>query len=157
MPRKKAKNTVPEAEHFQNLNDNDLEELRLGLKNKNTTKSEQKCEKVLMAYLCSKPELKDTNLDYWLWEVKDLNYWLSKFWFEVRTAEGNYYRVSSLEHLHYGIKRLLKNYSHEYDITKSESFCKSQKAFSDACKMLKQLGFGYVESYKEIKPTGNNI
>ena len=40
MPTKKAKNIVPEAERFQNLNDNDLEELRLGLKNKNTTKSD---------------------------------------------------------------------------------------------------------------------
>ena len=61
-------------------------------------------------------------------KLKDLNYWLSKFWFEVRTAEENYYRVSSLEHLHYGIKRLLKNYSHEYDITKSE-FLQITKSF----------------------------
>ena len=152
--QKKGKHPVSDEDRFQNIQDKDLEVLRTNLQNHNTSKANNKCEKVYIAYLRGKEELKETNLDYWLWEVKDLNYWLSKFWFELRTVDGDYYRVSTLKHLHYGMKRLLRNYGHGYDITKSESFVHSQSAFSDTCKMLKKLGYGYVESYKEIKPQG---
>ena len=35
--------------------------------------------------------LKGLSTEYWLMEKKELNDILSKFWFEVRTAEGEHY------------------------------------------------------------------
>ena len=87
-------------------------------------------------------------------EEKELDQILSKFWFEVRTQEGEHYKVSSLKNLHYGINRVLHNKGHEFDIVHGSSFKQSRKDFTDACAELKALGFGYRVPYKEIKPKG---
>ena len=65
-------------------------------------------------------------------------------------------KVGSLETIRYGLARAIKRYGHEYDITSKDlsSFTKSNKAFEDACAKLKIKGKGFVDSYKEIHPTG---
>ena len=69
-------------------------------------------------------------------------------------TDGENYRVSSLNHLMYGINRVLKKKGQEYDIMKSSQFTKSQEAFQKVVANLKQMGYGYVVPYKEIKPKG---
>ena len=88
-------------DRFAEITDNELKQLMDELDNKNTKKADKKCEKQWMTYLSTTTDVPQG--DYWLWN-EQLNYWLSKFWFEVRTQEGDRYRVSSLEHLHYGMK-----------------------------------------------------
>ena len=150
MPKKKNKTAVPIEQRFVEISDNELQHLMDELDNKNTKKAGKKCEKQWLNYLSTEENVPDG--DYWLWDEETLNYWLSKYWFEVRTQEGDRYRVSSLEHTHYGMKRLLQRKGHAYGITKSESFSESQKAYQKACKQLKTLGYRYVESYKEENP-----
>ena len=87
-------------------------------------------------------------------EEKDLNDILCKFWFEARTAEGDYYKATSHGSLHYGINRMLHSRGYEYSIIHDSSFKESTEAYKDALKELKALGYGHIESYKEIKSSG---
>ena len=105
-------------------------------------------------HLSTKPEL-NQNYDYWLWDEEKINKYLGKFWFEVKTQDGDYYRVSTLEHLHYGLNRCLKRKGHAYNILKSPQFKHLQEQLVYAWKHLKSLGYGYIELYKEIKPAGS--
>ena len=103
---------VLDEERFAFIDDAELEEKRQKLKNKITTKADCKTEKVFVKYL----SLKGLSTEYWLMEEKELNDILCKFWFEVRTAEGDYYKATSLGSLHYGINKMLHNRGHEYSI-----------------------------------------
>ena len=148
------------SNRFDEINDQDLQQLREDLKNPNTVKSDKKAEKIFVEYLKVRwSEL--AQCDYWLHDEQTLDKVLCKFWFEVRqtkkdevTKEFKKYTVISLKHLRYAINRNLKRHGHEYDITRSESFTKSQVAFEDACRLLKKLGLGHVKHYDEIKPRG---
>ena len=81
---------------------------------------------------------------------------MATFWWNARTQKGEKYKASSLETLRHGLKRALKSFGHEYDITdkKCLSFAKSQKAFDTAKKDLKQCGKGHVVHRAEIAPAG---
>ena len=83
---------------FDDISDDELEDIRHGLASKNTNKSNKKCETLLQAYLIAKK--KDPS--YWLYDEPTLDQILGKFWFEVRTKKGDKYTVSNLKHLRYG-------------------------------------------------------
>ena len=92
--------------------------------------------------------------EFWLYGEQDLDKILSKFWFEVRTQEGNYYKIASLENLYCGLNRVLNEKGHEFDIVHGPSFKQSRSDFRDTCKELKSLGYGVRKSYKEIGSAG---
>ena len=103
-----------------------------------------------MAYLKQK---KPT--DYWNYEEAELDKALGKFWFEAKTKKGEKYTASSLWHLRYGLNRGLNHCGNTYNIITLASFSDSQSKFNDACALLKSIGKGYVEHFKEIKPSGS--
>ena len=85
--------------------------------------------------------------------VEDLDKHLSKFWFAAKTKNVGHYMLGSLEIICHGLKRLIKE-SHKLDITKSEEFLASQKAWKDAAAELKKLGKGYTENTPGIAEEG---
>ena len=114
LHKKGVKILLPES-RFTNYEDDELTKLCATLDNENTKKADTKCEKSWLTYLSTKTEL-NGDLDYWLWDEEKLNKYLRKFWFEVKTQDMDYYRVSTLEHLHYGLNRCLKRKGHAYDM-----------------------------------------
>ena len=83
--------------------------------------------------------------EFWFFTESELDYWLSKFWYGARQLpqndsqeEGEMYSVNSLKGLMYGINRVLKKFGHEFDIGKSQNFRKSQEAFKNAVKELRE-------------------
>ena len=57
--------------------------------------------------------------------------------------------------MRYAINRILqKNTTNKFDIISGEQFVQCQRAFDDAVKELKKLGFGYVKSHSEILTKG---
>ena len=118
------------------------------------------------------------NLEYWYYTEPELDNCLAKFWFGARKdlGEGHddneqqdseedpnkrerMYKASSLRNFQYSLNRILKSHGHLYDITakSTSSFGKSQKAFIDAIKELKEEGKGDIESYPEIEEEGTFI
>ena len=128
--------------------------MALEAENQNTHKSDEKCEKIFTKYLQQSGE-SDTN--YWDWPLEKINGILSKFWFAACNVESNYYRVSTLKHIWYGLNRCFQRHGHGYDIITSNSYKDRQKSFKDACTNLKKLGYGYTQNYPEILPQGNNL
>lgn len=149
-PKKKRKKPLPESERHNLMTDEQHEEKRKSLINENTVKADKKAEKVFVSWL----QLRGIHTDYWDLSVDDLDNLLCKFYFEVRTTEGEHYKKSSLGNLRYGLNRNLHNHGFEFDIVHGPQFAKSTKAFLDACKELKALGKANTESYKEIEPKG---
>ena len=139
-------------ECFKHISDDELYNMLQELDKPNTKKADKKCDRALTSYLTMLDNI--PSLEYWLFEPKELEKILCKFWFEVQTCDGKPYRVSTLKHMRYGINRNLKRKGHEYDIIKSPQFKNSQKKFFEACSLLKAKSYGYVDHYKEIKPKG---
>ena len=120
------------------------------MQNKNTKKSNKKAECCLHNYLRRK-KMSDK---YWLLGEQELDQILSKFWFDVRTTDGEHYSLGSLESLRYGINCIFQEKGHEFDIVHGLAFKKSQKKFSEACTELKSVGKGIRIPYNAIKPAG---
>lgn len=136
------------------IDDKDLEKQREDLNNGNTKKSNNKCEKVFIAYLQERWSDKVPHYEYWDYEKATLDKIVSKFWFEVCQKNEDRYTVASLKHMRYAINRNLKKRGHKTDLLKSDCYTGSQEAFEDAKKLLKKLGYGFVKHYEEIKPSG---
>ena len=148
MPCKRK--LVPPEQHFEFLDDDELEEKKKSFQNKNTTKADLKTHRQFTQYL----EAKGLQMEYWLMTESELDKILSKLWFEVRTCEGDRYKASSLGSLRYGINRNLHEKGHEFDTVQDSSFKESCKDFETTSKELKSLAYGDIESYKEILPSG---
>ena len=101
MPKKESSDN----ERFEFTDDNDLTTKREKLRNPNILRVRFKMWKSAREI----SNCKNMNADYWLLDEPELNKLMSKFWFEVRTQEGKKYTVSSLAHLHYGIKAARSN------------------------------------------------
>lgn len=148
MPKRKV---IPEEDRFNFIGDEDLKKKREDLKNDNTIKADKKAEKLFVMWL----KLRKAEEEYWTLDNKTLDEYLCKFWFEIRTVEGERYKTATLANFRYGINRCLKKRGRRIDIVHSPEFIKSQEAFADACRELKKLGFGVRVPYKAITPTGN--
>lgn len=149
MPKRKLDS------RFDELNDDEMEEKREGLKKENTVKCDKKIHKMFTEYLRDRwSDRVEENFDYWTYSNELLDEILCKFWFETRQVNGERYNINSLKGIRYGVNRNLKCHGKQYDITKSDCFTKNQDAFVDACKELKLLGFGFVKHYDEIKQKG---
>ena len=75
MPKRKLK--VNNEQRFEDISDKTLQEKQQGVRNKNTIKSDEKCERILVNYIAARH--KDLDLNYWEWDPKVINDVLSKF------------------------------------------------------------------------------
>ena len=153
---------------FLLFDDDEFEQKTKKCRNNNTDKCEQRAHKAFTNFLMA---MDKENLDYWYYTKPELDNCLAKFWFGARKdlGEGHddneqqdseedpnkrerMYKASSLRNFCYSLNRILKSRGHLYDITarSTTSFGKSQKAFIDAIKELKEEGKGDIESYPEI-------
>ena len=148
--RLSRKRKLSNEERFPDFNVQEIAEKREGVKKANTEKSDKKCEKIFVQWL----ERHRYNTEYWTENVQTLNDRLSKFWFEARTINGDYYTTASLGHFRYGINRCLVKHGSSYNIVDGPDFKPAQLAYSDACKELKKMGKGYRKSYPTITPKG---
>lgn len=139
---------------FVDYDSDGIEQERQKVKRKNTEKSDKKCDKVFVEYLHQTCSDKVPNYEYWNYDPTLLDGILCKFWFAARRQNKDRYTIASLKHLRYGLNRCIKKKGMQFDLLKSECFAKNQQCFDDACKLLKQLGYGVVKHYPEIKPKG---
>ena len=147
LPKKRK---ITDAERFPDLNSDQIATKRQSVKKQNTEKSNKKCKKIFTQWL----NRHNFNENYWELDIETLNAYLSKFWFEARTVNGEHYTTASLGHICYAINRCLVKHDSDYDIVDSPNFKPSQLAFSDACKELKAMGKGHRKSYPAITPCG---
>ena len=141
---------MPPEARFSFIDDDELAEKRLKAKIKNTTKVNNKSQNCFANYLKSK----GMSEEFWLYGEQDLDKILSKFWFDVRTQEGDHYKIASLENLRYRLNRVLHDKGHEFNMVHGPGFKQSRFDFKDACKELKSLWYVMRISYKEIKSKG---
>ena len=141
------------------INEDTLQEKHRKLQKKNTVKGELSAQRTFGQYLIA---CRCNDVKFWDFEPEYLDRKLSTFWFAARQdkvdpATGDYkkYKVQSLKSLCYGLNRLIKEKGKMYDIITDPQFIKSQIAFSDACKELKEEGLGFIDPTKDILPTGN--
>ena len=139
------------------LSDEEIKQKKESLKNKNTQNADKRAETAFRNFLS---DAGCDSTEFWFFTEHDLDSWLSKFWFGARTVpqkekESDMYSVNTLRGFAYGINRILRKHGHEYDITKSLNFRKSQDAYKAAIKELKEHGKGYVKSAEEIDENGN--
>lgn len=141
---------------FEINNEEELDERQKKQINKNSINAEKKAERAFRDFLAECPEVESTN--YFLYEEATLDKYLRKFYFGARQKRDptKKYTVSSLEQMRNSLARGLKRFGHKYDITKSESFSKSIEAYKDACRELKQEGYGHVNHHKALTPDGKN-
>ena len=55
--------------------------------------------------------------DYWNYTNNDLNEVLEKFWFAAHNQKGDHYKVTSLKHIRYALKRILQRKNKIYILT----------------------------------------
>ena len=91
----------------------------------NTVKAEKKAERAFVNYLSTLDDVDD--MEFWLYDEDRLDKILSKFWFALKTANGNHYRVSSLKNIRYGLNRVLAKKNTNMDIICDPLFKQSQK------------------------------
>ena len=147
------------SKRFADISEEDLVFKHAKVQRKNTKKGELSAQRQFQEYL---QETGSASTEFWLFEPLELDLHLSKFWFAARqdkadptTGERKKYKVQSLKTLRYGLKRFLFEKGHNYDITKSDQFRKSQLTFQDACRELKDEGLGFITPTEEITPSGN--
>ena len=136
--------------------DEEIQIKRRKVQKQNTIAADKSTGNQLLVYL----KQIEANENYWEYSPEQLDDHLSKFWFAARTnkvntaGEQKKYKIQSLCSLRYGINRNLKLKDYGYDITTSDLFLKSRRAFDDACKELKEEGYGSIKHYPEIAPSG---
>lgn len=136
------------------LSDEEIKRKQKTLQNKHTIAAESKADRAFRDFLAECPDLDSTN--FYLFDTEKLDYYLTKFYFGARQKKdpSKKYTVSSLEQMRNSLSRSLKWYGHKFDITKSDEFATSIEANKDACRELKQEGYGHVKSHKSMTPDG---
>ena len=147
------------------MTDDKLEEKSKKSKNDNTIRCEQRADKAFRKFLLANG-CDQNDLDYWYFSEPRLDKYLSKFWFcacknitcveDSQEEDPEFYKANSLRNFRYSLNRILKQKGHLYDITnkRTASLQKSQQAFIDAIKELKENGKADMDSYPEIEETG---
>ena len=148
-------------DRFEDITDKLVVQKHFQVQKKNMKKNEKSAEKQLRDYLLLKA---CEHTRFWEFEANLLDSHLSHFWFAARqnkidqaTNKPKKYKVQSLKTLRYVLNRILKEKNYDHDIITSPAFRKSQTAFTDACKELKQQGYGYVKQTAGILPEGTEL
>ena len=144
---------------FENITDDNVQEKHNKVMKRNTVKGEKTAQKQLREYLAFVGE---SDTKFWEYTCEQLDSHLTKFWFAARleksdpaTGKPKKYKIQSLKTLCYPLKRFLIENNFKHDIIVSQHFQRSQIAFQDACKELKQEGYGLVTHTLDIKHHGN--
>ena len=145
-------------DRFHPVSDEILAEKHVKVQKKNTVKNDKAAEKQFREYLSVK-DCQHTR--FWEFPKDELDKYLSHFWFAARqnkidetTNQPKKYRVQTMKTLRYALNRVLREHGITFDIITDPDFRKSQTAFSDCCKELKEEGFGFVTPTDEISPEG---
>ena len=93
MPHKKQ--ILSTEQRFELTSDDELEKMRQKIANPNTKKANNKAEKAFTNWL----QARKYDEQFWLLDEPTLDNYLSKFWFEACTQEGEMYCTSSLENI----------------------------------------------------------
>ena len=156
---------------FEHFSDEEIKKKRKETTPKATIKNNEKWDRVFRAYL---EESEAQTTEYWYYPDEELDLILSRFWFDVRTQKQplneeekiqilskngdpypHQYIIACLRNLRNSLSRCLAERGKNINLTTDENFRLSQKSFKDACKELKQLGKGNVNSCPEISHSGN--
>ena len=146
------------ADRFKDITESDIQQFHKDVQKKNTKKNDKSAEHQFCEYIATQGE----SLEFWSIEPEILDSLLSKFWFAARqnkidpkTQQPKKYMVQTLRTIRYSLQRVLNEKNSGYDIITDKEFLKSQTAFNDACKQLKEEGYGYIKQTDEITPEGN--
>ena len=167
MEPQTKKQKVDIKPRFVLYTEKEINDKQVAQKNRNTTKCEERANTAFQKFL---REYGKTNLEYWYYDEEELDSMLCKFWFGARKDPDSndvsdeeddqktnlMYSANTMKSFRYALNRILKTKGHLYDIMSkcSLSFNKSQKAFLDSQKELKQLGKGEIHSAPEISEAG---
>ena len=145
-------------DRFNHISDDNLREKHIKVQKKNTKKNDKAAERQFRDYLAFK-ECAHTR--FWEFSKEDLDDHLSRFWFSTRqnkidetTNQPKKYCVQTMKTMRYALNRVLRENGIGFDIITDSSFRKSQIAFSDCCKELKEEGYGFIKPTDEIIPEG---
>ena len=155
-------------QRFEHFTEEQIKKKRQSTVPKATLKSNDKWERAFRSYLQEKG-LEST--EYWYYPEDELDDILSHFWFEAHTQRPllsneekhqaipnpDRYTIASLRNMRNGLLRCLVEHGKNIDLTTDDNIRKSQWAFKDACKELKHIGKGTVNSYPEIEHSGNEF
>ena len=125
---KRPKREAKAPNHFKEfacLTDEEISQQRKAIRNKHTLMKNKEVENKFMRYLENIEELDD--LDYWTFSVSDLDLYLGRFYWNLRTREGTEYKAKSLEGFKFGLNRCLQERGAKFDIVKDSAFARSNK------------------------------
>lgn len=144
------------SKKFAGLSASEITSKQANLQNAITKRKEKTASEHFKAFLAFEGE---EDVNFYKYEAKTLDAFLARFWFNVRTDNGEHYKVKSLECLRYALNRDLKAHGCQFDIVSkgSAGFQTSQQAFEDAKRELKKVGKGHVTHRAEISPEGKCI
>ena len=143
-------------DRFEEVTNETLIQKHFQVQKKNTKKNDKAAEWQFREYLALK-ECSNTN--FWELTKDELDGHLSKFWFATRqtkideaTNKPKKYHVQTMKTMRYALNRVLWENGSSLDIITDPALRKSQIAFSDCCKELKEEGYGYVKPTDKIIP-----
>ena len=81
----------------------------------------------------------------------DLNQFLCKLYAAARTKKGQYYKLSSMNSIRFGLQRYFKE-KNKFDIVEDDRFVEANTTFKNMLIKLKKAGKGDTNHYPEIEP-----
>jgi hypothetical protein len=137
------------AKRFASHTESDILEKRANVVPKNTSKGNQKSARILRDYLKEKSQ----DPEFENYDAYRLNEVLSHLYLDMRKADGEMYKTSSLENFRYGLNRYLKAppFLKTFDIIKDHEFYPANESFKTALAELKNAGKGGVDHYPAIE------
>ena len=119
-----------------------------------TAKSHKRAAGIFRSYL----ESKAWTSDFENFDKSHLNECLSHFFMDIRKADGETYKLTSLENLRHSLNRYLQYPPHNkpFDIIKDVEFQGSNEKYRVITKQLKQEGKGSVDHYPVISDSDFN-
>lgn len=139
--------TTADEQRFANLSNGDLNAILQEKDSKNTKRNTKTSVSIFRSYLSSK----SLDINFELYDKPTLDETLTKFYAEVRQANGEEYKKSSLIGIRHGLNRHLQlNTDNITDIVNGSEFSKSKQMFGAVCKGLKRQGKGGGDHYPVI-------
>lgn len=140
------------AKRFAEHTEAEIDAKRAALLNKNTIKANKRSANIFREYL----KEKGVGCDFETFSDAELDHFLCTFYFDARQKNGDYYKISSLENVRFGLNRYLKGppFNRDIDLKDGCSFKKSNESFKSACRELKEKGKGCIDHYPRI-PDGD--
>ncbi|KAK3102823.1 hypothetical protein FSP39_014200 [Pinctada imbricata] len=136
-------------ERFAPRSEEDISRVRTELHSKNTIRSNKKAATILRAYLIEKSQ----NSNFEEFDTVQLNEVLSHFYMDLRKANGEKYKVTSLENIRHSLNMYLQSppFNRTFDLIKGLEFSESNINFRAVLAELKREGKGAIDHHAVIK------